>query len=250
MHWVFLSPHLDDAVLSAGGMIWELVMAGETVDVWTICAGDPPPPPYSPFAEELHARWGTPGANAAAMRRAEDEAACRILGARARYASQPDCISRRLPEDGAPTIRDRDDLFRPYLPGENYLVAKIADWIASGLPPDSRLVSPMTLGGHVDHRLVRAAAETLQIPLWFYADYPYAVDDPLLHTDLRDQVSAYHPGLVQGLSALAVTAWQDAVAAYASQISSFWGSLDEMRAQISGYHQEGGGAVLWRGAAA
>ena len=104
----------------------------------------------------------------------------------------------------------------------------------------------MALGGHIDHRLVRAAAESLDIPLWFYADYPYAVDDPLNHTDLRGDLSAYHPALVQALSPQAVAAWQSAIAAYASQISSFWGSLDEMRARIAAYYLEGGGCVLWQ----
>jgi hypothetical protein len=56
----------------------------------------------------------------------------------------------------------------------------------------------------------------------------------------------YRPALVQGLSPQAVTAWQEAVAAYDSQISSFWGSLDEMRTRIATYHQEGGGSILWR----
>jgi len=58
MDWVFLSPHLDDAVLSCGGFIFELIQKGERVEICTICAGDPPPGELSPLAEMLHQRWG------------------------------------------------------------------------------------------------------------------------------------------------------------------------------------------------
>jgi LmbE family N-acetylglucosaminyl deacetylase len=245
MKWIYLSPHLDDVVLSVGGLIWEQVRAGDSAEIWTITAGDPPPPPYTPFAEELHARWGAAGADAPAVRRAEDLEACRRLGAGARHCPLPDCIYRRLP-DGQPLIGERDDLFRPYPPAEDARSQEIAAWVAAALPADAQLVSPMTLGGHVDHQLVRAAAESLRPAVWYYADYPYAVDDPLHHGDLRGQTSQYHPALQQEISPAGLTAWQDAVAAYTSQISTFWGSLAEMRARISGYANEGGGKVLWK----
>lgn len=245
MHWIYLSPHLDDVVLSAGGLVWEQTSEGETVEIWTVCAGDPPPP-YTSFAQELHTRWGTDGEQTAAVRRAEDQAACRVLGAKVRHSPIPDCIYRRLPDSGEAVIREREDLFRVYPTGEKFLVADIASWIRKNLPADARLVSPLALGGHIDHRLVRDAAESLLIPLWYYADYPYVIDDPLNHTDLRDQVAGYQPSFVQGISPQALAAWQAAVAEYASQISTFWGSLEEMRGRIAAYHQEGGGAVLWQ----
>ena len=53
---VYLSPHLDDAVLSCGGMIHRQAQAGERVVVVTVCAGDPPPGPLSDFARSLHER--------------------------------------------------------------------------------------------------------------------------------------------------------------------------------------------------
>jgi LmbE family N-acetylglucosaminyl deacetylase len=313
MRWIYLSPHLDDVVLSVGGLVWEQTLADETVEIWTVFAGDPPPPPYTPFAQELHERWGTSGENAAAVRRAEDAAACQVLAAGVRHAALPDCIYRRLPGSQQPVIGDRDDLFRPFPPGEAYLVPQIAAWIQAGIPESNisnseifrpgtgrkiseiktspsrgeeernnrrgdfateggkisqnslnsspfpsgkgagglgsseiRFVSPMALGGHIDHRLVRAAAESLGASLWYYADYPYAVEDPLTHEDLRGKTAAYLPSLVQGLSPQAVSAWQSAVAAYVSQISTFWGSLEEMRARIAAYHLEGGGCVLWQ----
>ncbi len=55
---IYLSPHLDDAVYSCGGRIWQDVRRGDTVEIWTIFAGDPAGE-LSRFARELHACWGS-----------------------------------------------------------------------------------------------------------------------------------------------------------------------------------------------
>ena len=76
MHWIYLSPHFDDIALSCGGLVWHQVQAGDVVEIWTVCAAAPDPSqPFSPFAQSLHARWGTGPASVAA-RRAEDIASC------------------------------------------------------------------------------------------------------------------------------------------------------------------------------
>lgn len=100
MHWIYLSPHLDDVALSCGGLVWEQSQAGEQVEVWTVCAGDPPPGPLSPFAEELHRRWKT-GPEAAQPRREEDKRSLEFLGASPRHFPLPDCIYRRAADGRA-----------------------------------------------------------------------------------------------------------------------------------------------------
>jgi hypothetical protein len=94
----------------------------------------------------------------------------------------------------------------------------------------------------VDHFLVRAAAESLGIPLWYYPDYPYAVSAP---AGLVEKTGAGWQKVCAPVSREALTAWQDAVGGYASQISTFWGGLDEMRAAIETYWRVGGGTCLW-----
>ena len=79
-HWIFISPHPDDAVYSCGGFIWEQLADGEKVEIWTLFAADPPKDGSSAYAQELHARWKT-GQNAMAVRRSEDRAACAGVGA-------------------------------------------------------------------------------------------------------------------------------------------------------------------------
>ena len=97
MSIIYLSPHLDDVALSCGGLIWEQTQSGDSVEIWTICAGDPPQDRLSPFAEELHQRWRV-GHNAVDIRREEDIHSCRLLGAKYRHFEVPDAIYRIHPK--------------------------------------------------------------------------------------------------------------------------------------------------------
>lgn len=245
MRWIYLSPHFDDVVLSCGGMAWEQVRTGLPVEIWTICAGLPPAgEPVSAFAQSLHYRWQT-GPEASLVRRQEDEAAARVLGAQPVYYHLPDCIYRRLP-DGAYLVNGEDDLWQPLHPQEAGVAAALAAWLKARLAPDDWLVSPMTLGSHVDHHLVRAAAEAAAAAagcrLAYYADYPYAVREPdSLHAMLQpDWQARCQPVSTDGLAG-----WQAAIAQHVSQISTFWNGLDEMRAALKAYWQAGGGTCLW-----
>ncbi|HBX68350.1 MAG TPA: hypothetical protein DEH25_02905 [Chloroflexi bacterium] len=240
MHWIYLSPHLDDVALSLGGLLWQQSQAGEHVAIWTICAGDPPPGDFSPFAESLHARWET-GDQSMPTRRAEDIEACRILGAEYLHFEIPDCIYRRSPQSGEYLYASEQDLWVPVHPDETPLIAQIATQIRALLPSQANLVCPLTLGNHVDHRLTRAAAEKLSIPLMFYADYPYVLQAENLRR--LDQLKS----TVTAISPEAIWAWGQAVAAHQSQISTFWRDPSQMRAAIQAYQQLMGGARLFSG---
>ncbi len=98
MDWIYLSPHFDDAVFSCGGLLWEQVQAGDTVQIWTVCAGEPLPGAFSRFAQLHHLRWES-GEQAVAQRKLEDQLACRRVGAAGSYLPVPDCIYRRAGED-------------------------------------------------------------------------------------------------------------------------------------------------------
>ena len=241
MHWIFLSPHHDDAVMSCGGLIAERVNGGDSIEIWTICAGDPPDGPLSPFASQLHERWDT-GLEAMDIRRREDISACKILGAAYRHFPIPDCIYRRDPFTGDPLIKENDDLFQPLPESQANLVKELRKDLLRRLPSDCHLVAPMTLGNHIDHQLVRLAAESLDRDLWFYADYPYAVQKKTGDAAVLSPVSQIFS---QSISPAGLRAWQDAVAAYKSQISTFWGSLSEMKTAIRDYWRVGGGCKLW-----
>jgi len=102
----------------------------------------------------------------------------------------------------------------------------------------------LTVGGHVDHRLARAAAEGLERPLWYYADVPYLLDNPsALETFTSDMQAEVRPVSEAGLRA-----WQEGIAAYASQIGMLFENLEKMQAMIQSYWQSSAGIQLWRAA--
>jgi LmbE family N-acetylglucosaminyl deacetylase len=241
MDWIFLSPHFDDAALSCGGLIWSLGQQGSRVEVWTICAGDMPSGPYSAFAEELHARWKT-GAEAVALRRQEDRESCRRMGAALLWLDLPDCIYRTGP-NGEYLYASREAIFGALHPLETRLVQDVAAQLALTLPPGVNVVAPLTLGNHVDHQLTRRAAGLAGLgSLYYYADYPYvAQDDPDIAARLPQGAQAQH----FELSEAALEAWAGAVAAHASQISSFWKDGAEMTAALQAYYARQG-TVLWK----
>jgi len=262
MDWIYLSPHMDDAALSCGGLIWEQASSGTPasgrlrVGIWTICAGDPPGGVYSPFAESLHARWET-GPQAAAARRQEDLDSCQRLGAIPRHFSIPDAIYRLSPLDGSPLYDSPESLFGEISPLENGLVADLRHELARTVPPEAELVCPLGIGGHVDHRLVRLAGEGLERRVWYYADFPYVVWMGVAPDRAGDELTGDRdsPGSGSGrpvesvlfpISDAALDAWVESVAAHASQISSFWAGVEEMEAALRSYCRGVGGIRLWR----
>lgn len=244
MHkYIFLSPHLDDAVLSCGGVIWDMVRRRQSVEIWTIFAGDPPSEDYSPFAREIHQRWQT-GAEAPEARRAEDSLACERLNVPYVHFPYPDCIYRTFPDTQLPVIEKNEDLFQYPLPsGEIPLIAEITDHLKKVLPEGCELVLPLGIGNHIDHQIVRRAGEALERPTLYYADFPYAA------SHAGEIAAALPKNATQGrfpLSNLALATWQYAVEAYTSQISTFWTSLSEMYNKIEEYARSSIGNSLWQ----
>jgi len=241
MDWIYLSPHPDDVALSCGGLVWEQVQAGNAVSIWTICAEDPPAGPLSPFAASLHTRWDT-GSAAMEQRRAEDIASCALLEATHRHFPIPDCIYRRA--EGEFLYASEAALFNPLHPKEASQVERLSEELDRTVTRETNLVCPLALGDHVDHRLTRAAAEHLQRPLWYYADYPYVLR-------VSGQIEKLQR---EGWTAIAfkvsdpgLRAWEASIAAHKSQISTFWPDLEAMHAAIRAYHcQNDGGVRLWQ----
>jgi LmbE family N-acetylglucosaminyl deacetylase len=245
MDWIYLSPHPDDVALSCGGLLWEQAEVGDRPQVWTICAGDPPLGQLSPFAAALQNRWET-GAAASQQRRLEDINSCRFLQAGYRHFPVPDCIYRRDEEERIFLYTSEESLFGPLDKREMGLVERLREGLAQALPEGAQLVCPMGVSGHVDHRLTRIAAERLGDVCWYYAEYPYILDrgDQLEQFIVPTWEETWFP-----ISAAGMEAWEAAVAAHRSQISTFWPDLDAMRAALRAYARHAGGELgvkLWR----
>ncbi len=241
VRWIYLSPHFDDAILSCGGLIWEQSAAGMPVEIWTICAGDPPPARLSRFAARTHADWNTgTAAETVALRRIEDRNAARLVGAVAHHFPIPDCIYRRHPATGR-ALYTRT-VFRAPAHVEAPLAGQIADLIRARLTEEDTLVCPLGVGKHIDHTLTRRAAEMLQRPLLYYADIPYALNYPRQRAARTRGMLA----LDYSISRDGLRAWQKGIAAYASQISGLFPDVESMRAAIKTYWADKRGIILWQ----
>lgn len=239
MRWIYLSPHFDDAVLSCGGLIWEQTHSGIAVEIWTICAGNPPPGPISDYAANMHKVWKTGTAQETVdLRRIEDQNAGRRVGAVVQHLSTADGIYRRTTTG---TLFYPESVFGSTNPRDEALAEAISAEFQERLTQYDTLVCPLALGGHVDHRLTRAAAEKLKRPLWYYADIPYLLRNP-------NSLAAAVKGMSCKqffISAKGLNAWQGSIAAHASQLSSLFADEQDMRQQIKEYSHNNGGLPLW-----
>lgn len=243
---IYLSPHYDDAALSCGGTIHRQTQAGKPVQVVTVCAAPPPTnTSFSSFAQETHIAWGAP-IDVIALRRAEDEAAMEILGADYVRLAFTDCIYRGHSLYGPWFYNNNEQLFGEIHPDDNELVDQVVEALESQVSREENLTiyAPLTIGHHVDHQLVHAAAWQLNTRGWrvmFYEDYPYVdtqaygnatLDDTLVW--LKHQQRPVQPKL-QFFSEADLRAKIDSINAYASQIDMLFGNQMEAMESIRRY---------------
>lgn len=161
-----VSPHLDDAVLSVGGLIAREVAAGNRVTVVS-CFTAGPPLDQIPPAQRVFGDYS--------IRRAEDERALAVLGAAHRWLDRPERIWRQPPLAKTlhvfhtpPKITDFSELAT--------IRGAIGEWLDRG----ARVYAPLAIGHHVDHTEVALAALRELLArgaydrLRFYED-PYAL---------------------------------------------------------------------------
>lgn len=151
---IVVSPHLDDAVLSA----WLVLQSQAGVRVVSCFAGLPPD---GRDTGDWDAATGmsSPGRAVVEKRRAEDRAALALTASEAVHLDMLDAQYRRNGEGQEALVGDLTSRLRPYL-------ADAAEvWLPAGL------------GGHIDHLIARRAglAATLSRQRrYLYADLPYA----------------------------------------------------------------------------
>ena len=236
---LYLSPHFDDAALSCGGQIATWTAAGQSVLVVTITGGDPPVDAPSETVRQLHARWtaslaaeGAGGAAEAmvAQRRAEDRAALAVLGADWLHLPFLDCIYRCGPDHDA-LYPGPMDMFGLPNPADAATLDALAEALAE-LPPAGRVYLPLGVGGHVDHRATRRAAERVFAAPLYYEEYPYTVRPGALAAALATDERGWAATTVW-LSTAALAGKTAAVSAYASQLSSFFTGPDDLAAKLA-----------------
>lgn len=159
--YVFLSPHFDDAIGSAGGIIKRLTVSGNRCCIMTIMAAMP---------------WLRPkSANYVLHRRSENRRAARILGCSVKDAPFFDALYRKEVKKSL-----------KLLPGNNLsaievteydLIKKIREYILANTSPGDVLFAPAGLGNHIDHRLVNLAVRDMDRQVCFYEEFYYDIKD-------------------------------------------------------------------------
>lgn len=165
---VAVSPHLDDAVFSAGATIAALVVAGWRVRVvtcFTLSVADP-----SPFALSTQLDKGLPAdVDYMALRRAEDAAALAVLGA------QP--VHLPLPEAPHRGYTSAPDLFAG-VHGDDRIIDEVQAALSPHLAGADVVLAPQAIGDHADHRVVTDAVAALVPEALWWRDAPYVLRCP------------------------------------------------------------------------
>ncbi|NUK09680.1 PIG-L family deacetylase [Streptomyces lunaelactis] len=217
-----LSPHLDDAVLSCGALLTH-ARSRVSMTVATVFT-EAGPRPYTLSARRSLRLAGVKDAEELyASRRAEDREVLEGMGIVWRHLGLPEGLFRRKPG----RMPDGSRRAHSVLPEAAYVYPTYRLHIASGrisrfdgaalahiaaalddlVPPEPRLLlAPLAVGGHVDHLLVRTAAELSNRGFGYYSDFPYnqrhsldagfsrrnALVTETWHSDIADKAALIH----------------------------------------------------------
>ncbi len=149
-----LSPHLDDAVFSVGGLMAALAHEGHTLHVVTCFTRSVPNPTGFALACQLD-KGLSPEVDYMQLRRQEDARACGLLGARPYWLPLPEAPHRGYHSASA--------LFGDLLLTDTVQSAlrEHLHRTLTAINPDL-ILSPQAIGNHVDHWQVRHATEWLK----------------------------------------------------------------------------------------
>jgi len=212
-----VSPHLDDAAFSAGGLLAQRAAAGWGVTVATCFTGNVPRPKGFALACQLD-KGLSAEVDYMALRRREDLDACTALGAQAvhlpfleaphrGYASAPELFAAR---------RGDDDIVRRLAPALRDLLARH--------DPDL-VLGPLCLGDHVDHHVVRDALALVvgSRSMLMWEDWPYA-----------DRLSSLPttPALIVALDDHGRRGRLAACRSYRTQLGFQFGGLEALRERL------------------
>jgi LmbE family N-acetylglucosaminyl deacetylase len=186
---VALSPHLDDAILSCGALL-TYASARTPVTLATVFT-EGGRPPYTLSARQFLRQVGAADAEQLyRARRAEDRRLLASMGVVCHHAGLTDALFRRKPETPHGgrwrASRSLPELLHIYPTYRLHISSgRIADHDADTLRRVCQLIetllsgrsglvlAPGGVGGHVDHLLVRAAAELSGRNVVYYSEFPY-----------------------------------------------------------------------------
>ncbi|MFC5137270.1 PIG-L deacetylase family protein [Actinomycetospora rhizophila] len=229
MRVVAVSPHLDDAVFSAGGTLARLAAAGHDVVVATVFTGSVAAP--TGFALACQTDKGlAPDVDYMALRRAEDDAALARLGVRGEHLGLLEAPHRGYDSPAALFAGRRAD---------DDVAGAVGDAIRTRVAGADLVLAPQAVGDHVDHQVVTAVVAGLADPdrTAFWRDTPYAVR----HPDATGAPEVTGTGIAVDVTG-ELDAKGDAARAYATQVGFQFGGPEHVAPVLAELaRREGGG---------
>jgi LmbE family N-acetylglucosaminyl deacetylase len=230
---VYLSPHLDDAVLSCGGAIARHANAGARVLVVTLCTATPPDQLFNAFVREIHRSWRLAPAEVISARLREDDLALDRLDADTYRAGLLDAIYRR-PD----VYNSHDALFGTPAAGDS-LLHSTRQLIAAlhGRLPHATFYAPLGVGNHVDHQIIHTAAcDGAGTAVAFYEDFPYMLWPDAFEQRMHTLGQRFIASTIDIDATL--TRKIGSIGAYASQLSSLFDEPAAMAQVVSDYAEQ------------
>jgi hypothetical protein len=170
--FIFISPHLDDAVLSCYPMICSCLEQGIPLEIWTIMAGAPSyGTVFSDTAQQISM---SDPVGYVRRRQKEDLEVGKALGVHVRHFTFTDAIYRADPYK-QPLYTGLREIFHRIDFRDLYLANRIYSALLPLLTADDVVVAPSAICGHVDHILTRLACEMLPLEILSYDEFPYTL---------------------------------------------------------------------------
>ncbi len=177
-NFIFLSPHLDDAVLSCGMLLHQLSRCHKKISVITIFT-QADPQITTAFTKRFVAKCGYVRAKSLFnQRKREDQMAMSLLKANCIHLGFKDAAWRTNKLSSKPLYPGRHRLFsgKPRLQ-DNILAFQVtraleiykSRWHQAG----ALLFAPLGIGGHVDHVITQKIAAGFKLPVFYWEDFPY-----------------------------------------------------------------------------
>lgn len=199
---LFLSPHADDVAYSVGGLVAQLAMRSDLhlITIFGRSGWALPEASRGKSADEISAE-----------REREDRAYCARRWIKYELLPCPDSFTAGYDEVTELSSAATDD------PRTGGVVNMVRSAVAYRMP--QFVLAPCGLGGHVDHQIVRLAADGLEnVDVLYYEDVPYSSELPLheLEQHLADQGLA--PAMTADIDAVLERKCED-MWSYCSQTS-------------------------------
>jgi LmbE family N-acetylglucosaminyl deacetylase len=176
---VFVSPHLDDAVLSCGALLETVAAACPVVVVTVFTTASEPPHTYA-------ARNFLGNSDADTLfeaRRREDLDVLAELRVRALHLGFPDALFRRRQVHGAlrrvPELAHRYPTYRYDIArgrlarGDRPMVTEIGAALSAAAGDAGLVFCPVGVGRHVDHLIARGVGARFGERTVYFSDFPY-----------------------------------------------------------------------------